>query len=387
MLTAVAPHPTRSDACVTGRLDGDLVVWAGNIQVGVVPGHANAPVTVLSTCRGTGLVSASLSDGNVIVFGPSMERLRSVDLRGLGLLSHSVQSLHWDHVAERFLLATHGGEILELSEHDGSSLHLEGPLVHSHSSGMAAAVCSHPTKDEFATVGDDLTLRVWDSLDRRMIACIKLPTAARAVAYHPSGHYLCVGMGSPEGSERSAYYRPSDALYEPAATERANREGAFVVFNTEDWSVVCAARDSKKWITSVKYSPDGSTLAVASADRSVYLYDTHVSTAEGEQEASVAASRKAKGLDGGHLDDVGTLVLTAKLPAFKREGVPVGHDERQYTPRTKLDGHTTPVFSVDFSRDSSIVRTASGSASSDTVSDRGSFASRSAGSVTAESAV
>jgi len=392
-LTAVSPHPTRSDACVTGTIDGDLFIWAGNVQIGRVPAHSSSPVTVISVALGGGLVSASLLDAKLAVFGPGMERLRLIDLAGLGLLSTSIQSLHWDHVAERMLVGTHGGEILELSEHDGSSLHLEGALVHSHAKGLAAGLCSHPTKDEFATVGDDATLRIWDSLDRRMTACIRLPTMARAVTYHPSGQYLCVGLGSPEGSERAGYYRPSDARYEPAATERANREGAFVVFNTESWQVVYAARDSRKWITAVRFSPDGNTLAVASADRSVYIYDTHVSTAKGEHEAATASSRKLKSERAAAPEDVNVKVLTAKLPSKSAEA-PAGsrlevldtQAHEPYTPRTKLDGHTSPVLKIDFTSDSSVIRTASGASGSDIAGTRGTGANELPGSIAAESA-
>lgn len=34
------------------------------------------------------------------------------------------------------------------------------------------------------------------------------------------------------------------------------------------------ARDSQKWITDIKYSPNGDLLAIASADTKIYVYNT-----------------------------------------------------------------------------------------------------------------
>ena len=43
--------------------------------------------------------------------------------------------------------------------------------------------------------------------------------------------------------------------------------------DSETLEVIHEGKDAKMWITDIKYSPDGNTLAVASYDNRVYLYD------------------------------------------------------------------------------------------------------------------
>ena len=49
--------------------------------------------------------------------------------------------------------------------------------------------------------------------------------------------------------------------------------GSFLIINTETMLVEHEGRDSREWITDVKYSPDGRMLAVASNDNIIYLYN------------------------------------------------------------------------------------------------------------------
>lgn len=126
-------------------------------------------------------------------------------------------------------MGTTGGEVIEIGASDGSSIHPEGVILHTHSLGEACSLASHPELSEFVTVGDDATLRVWDALDRRQSRMLVLPTASRCVAFHPSGEFVVIGLGSPQGTERASRIRPADAASDPAAAEAARREGAFMV--------------------------------------------------------------------------------------------------------------------------------------------------------------
>jgi microtubule-associated protein-like 6 len=54
---------------------------------------------------------------------------------------------------------------------------------------------------------------------------------------------------------------------------RQKFDGKFVVLHPDDLELIHEARDSKKWIQEIKFSPDGNTLAVGSHDNKIYLYD------------------------------------------------------------------------------------------------------------------
>lgn len=79
-----------------------------------------------------------------------------------------------------------GGEATLLAEaHAGRHGHL----------GEVWGLATHPAAGEFATTGDDGTLRVWDALERRLLAKAQLGGLSRAVAYSPDGKCLALGMG------------------------------------------------------------------------------------------------------------------------------------------------------------------------------------------------
>ena len=58
------------------------------------------------------------------------------------------------------------------------------------------------------------------------------------------------------------------------ADQGAHLEGAYIVFRASDLVASHQARDARAWISDVKFSPDGQTLAVGSHDKKVYLYNT-----------------------------------------------------------------------------------------------------------------
>ena len=60
------------------------------------------------------------------------------------------------------------------------------------------------------------------------------------------------------------------------------KEGAVAIIKEDDLTVVHELRDSKRWIQSIKFSPNGAILAVASSDRDIYLYNANDFTAKGK---------------------------------------------------------------------------------------------------------
>ena len=235
---------------VSGSVSGHLYVWDGLNCKKVIKAH-DKNVNVLVSCK-HGLLSGG-KDGKVRLWSsPALEPGAVFDIAGLGSFNPRVRSLAWSVDSLKIVVGTQGSEVYEISSADGSNLH-PGPLVQGHCTNGLWGLAVHPSRPEFATVGDDQTVRVWDTHTKKLIKMAKLDTVARAVAYSPDGVYLAVGLGS-EG-------------------RRAKKNGAFVIIQEEDLTVIHEARDSKAWITDILFSPDGQTLAVASMDHSVYLYN------------------------------------------------------------------------------------------------------------------
>ena len=109
---------------------------------------------------------------------------------------------------------------------------------------------------EYCTVGDDGFLRVWDLETKRQKKYLDMGPSARCCDYSPDGQYLAVGFGGSRSSKRNKH------------------NGAVRIYraDTEPLLQVCELKEAKQWISKLKFSPDGSILAVGSRDNSIYAY-------------------------------------------------------------------------------------------------------------------
>ena len=137
---------------------------------------------------------------------------------------------------------------------DGSDINA-GALVRGHDVSMPVhGVCAHPSRKEYATAGDDGSVRVWDIETHKCLRMCYLKGAGiRCVTYSPDGTKLCVGTGTPDQTTRL--------------------DGTFRVINEQTMQVMYESKDAEAWVTDVLWSPEGDTLAVASADGNIYLYN------------------------------------------------------------------------------------------------------------------
>ena len=132
-----------------------------------------------------------------------------------------------------------------------------------HSHGELWGLATAPLGDCFVTAGDDATLRVWDTVERRLVNKVSMRDIMRAAAYSPDGKMIAVGYGG----QRSE-------------GEDSDADGGFCIITSETLQVVFEGQDTKEWIQDVKFSPDGATLAVCSRDCKIYLYDVNADFAK-----------------------------------------------------------------------------------------------------------
>ncbi len=88
-----------------------------------------------------------------------------------------------------------GSELYEISAGDGSNYHA-GPVLQGHCRHEVHGLAMSPVKPEYATVGDDQTVRVWDLKTRALIKMVMLDTMARCCRYSPDGTVIVVGLGA-----------------------------------------------------------------------------------------------------------------------------------------------------------------------------------------------
>jgi microtubule-associated protein-like 6 len=244
------------DDCIVGCASGELYRFREGQCIDIVQAHGlREPVLCMFYNAEDGTLITGGKDCLIKTWdftlkevGEPLDVSEDVDGDGRadnGSLDCAVISVQrWD---DTILLGTRGGDIFEaMVPTQPGAVHSLTRVAWGHPKGELWGLAVHPLRDEFATCGDDKTLRIWSIRSHEQINVRVMPEAARTLAYSPNGEILCLGMM--DGSV---------ALMETQTT-------ALRVYST--W------KHSDLIITAIKFSPDGSYIAAGSGDTNIYLY-------------------------------------------------------------------------------------------------------------------
>ena len=235
---------------VVGTVDGSLYRFVGRQLEAMVAAHTECINCISSSFDGIATASA---DGTVKMWTRLLECRLVIDMKVLRTINPIVKCVSWEFESGRVLLGTASGEVYEVGAGDGENLHI-GPLLEGHAGDELWGLSVNPTKDEFCTVGDDCMLRIWDLIAHKTISNVPLEMPARCCAFSPDGRRLAIGFGSPKKVVQRQY------------------DGKWIILDTVDYQITHEARDSTKWLTDVKYSPNNEILAFGSFDNKIYIY-------------------------------------------------------------------------------------------------------------------
>jgi WD40 repeat protein len=126
-----------------------------------------------------------------------------------------------------------------------------------------------------------------------LIKKVSLLSTARAVAWSYDGTQIAVGLGGSatkgrqklDGAVRHMFFVlmrsivicSSYAICSGSANHTSSPfflQIQFVILNAETLEIIFEGRDSRQYISEMKFSGDGNTLAIGSRDTKIYLYDT-----------------------------------------------------------------------------------------------------------------
>lgn len=258
---------------VAGTANGQLYLFNGRDLHTSVIAHVRS-VTALQSCN-QGLCSGG-KDGYVKLWSLDFECIAEFNMDMNTPIEPKIRAVYWSSTLSTIIVGMRGGEIFEVSAVDGvaitnPTLSLNDDfaaksdandklcqslaIVTAHFGAETWCLDTHPETDDICSVGDDKTLRVWDSKKHRQKYFTMLDTPSRACAYSPDGNYVAVGLG---GS---------------ATRGKHKKDGTFLIFQADTLSLIHEARDTKQWITCLQFSKDGLTLVVGSYDNCVYIYD------------------------------------------------------------------------------------------------------------------
>eukprot|EP01032_Pedospumella_encystans_P008376 gene8376-9951_t len=244
------------DDCIVGCASGEIYRFREGQCVDIVQAHGpREPVLCMYYNQEDGtLITGGKDyliktwDSTLKAVGESIDISEDVDSDGRadsGSLDCAVVSLErWDR---SILLGTRGGDIFEATlPHNPGEAHTLSRIAWSHPKGELWGLAVHPLRDEFATAGDDKTVRIWSIRSHEQLNVRVMPEGSRALAYSPNGEILCLGM----------------------------MDGSMALMESQNPNlrVYATWRHSDVIITAVKFSPCGTYIAAGSGDMNIYIY-------------------------------------------------------------------------------------------------------------------
>jgi microtubule-associated protein-like 6 len=111
--------------------------------------------------------------------------------------------------------------------------------------GELWGLSTHPSKNMFATVAEDRTLRIWDVPSRKILQKFDIKEPGLCCTFSPDGKKIAIGL----------------------------TDGNFLVYDVAGKAEELRKKVSKRRIVSIRYSPNGKYLAVGHAENAVQVFD------------------------------------------------------------------------------------------------------------------
>ena len=230
--------------------------------------HSIAKTQVSNETDGstTNLVITGGLDGFIKIFDSedlSSEPINQVDVRdyksSMNIFRGGIKHVSPSNDGKKLMVATNSCDVIEIRTDDGFNLTEEEndsiPLISGHFKGDLKGLCTNPLRDNFATVGEDKTIRIWEAETHKLLSSSSLPEKAHSITYSPNGHLIAVGLGDKEGDDTSC--------------------GVLIVSHLQqEIRPVHRAEDPEGCVSDLKFSPNGSVLVAASLDGNLYSYNS-----------------------------------------------------------------------------------------------------------------
>ncbi|XP_074945113.1 echinoderm microtubule-associated protein-like 4 isoform X2 [Phalacrocorax aristotelis] len=232
---------------LTGDSGGIILIW-GKTTVESTPGKGpkgvyqitrqikahDGSVFTLCQMRNGMLLTGGGKDRKIILWDHDLNPEREIEVPDQYGTIRAVA----EGKADQFLVGTSRNFVLRATFNDGFLVEVQG-----HTDELWG-LASHPFKDLFLTCAQDRQVCMWNSVDHTLEWTRLLDEPGHCADFHPSGAVVAIGTHS----------------------------GRWFVLDAETRDLVSIHTDGNEQLSVMRYSVDGTLLAVGSHDNFIYLY-------------------------------------------------------------------------------------------------------------------
>jgi len=236
-----------AELIVSAGGDGALRVWSTTLEL-----LSEVLLSPISAMQPIGISALDVCDtptGGCVVIGTSAGGIEIVDIEVLSEGADAGRDAGSSPPSKAGIEAA-DEDVKLVIRTTGPTSALSG-----HSGECLRSLAVHPSKLIAATGGDDGFVALWDIRFPRVLGVVDAACGVSALAFHPGGEHLAIGLGgSPVGTGM-------------------HREGTLVVVSMATLEPVFEGRETASSCSCIAYSPDGNTLAFATVEGAVFLFD------------------------------------------------------------------------------------------------------------------
>uniref|UniRef100_H2LEC7 EMAP like 4 n=1 Tax=Oryzias latipes TaxID=8090 RepID=H2LEC7_ORYLA len=237
----------RNGDILTGDSGGYLLVWTRNsadappakgpraLQISRQVAAHEGSVFCMCEMRSGSLLTGGGKDRKIILWDHELRAERDIEVPDQYGTIRAIA----EGKGEEFLVGTSRNFLLRGTFNDGFQVEVQG-----HTDELWG-LASHPSKELFLTCAQDRLVCLWDSTNHKLQWSRSLPEHGHCADFHPSGAVVAIGTHS----------------------------GRWFVLDAETTDLVGIHTDGNEQLSVMRYSVDGTMLAVGSHDNFIYLYN------------------------------------------------------------------------------------------------------------------
>ncbi|KAM4880033.1 LOW QUALITY PROTEIN: echinoderm microtubule-associated protein-like 3 [Sylvia borin] len=229
-------------AVLTGDSEGNILTWTPApgkggremYQIGQQTRAHEGSVFALCRRRDGTVLSGGGKDRRLLSWSPELQLLHEVELpESFGAVRTIAEG-----PGEELLVGTTRNALLRGTLGSGFT-----PIVQGHTDEVWG-LATHPSCCRFLTCGHDRQLCLWDGREHALAWSLALEDTGLCADFHPGGHVVAVGLLT----------------------------GRWLVLDTDTRQLLAGGSDSSEQLSVVRFSPDGTFLAIGSHDNFIYIY-------------------------------------------------------------------------------------------------------------------